>query len=152
MKSIIDVLQEQYAAEPQDRDNCVHWLCDLRDLKAELTAFAKDVERDLLAQAGEKRWVVDGLGEVTVRKQTKRNQWDNEGLTRRVVALALDERQLDESTGEYESAHEAVARVLSECARPSWRVTPLRARGIQIDEYAHEKDDGWAVELPGRQS
>lgn len=133
-----------------DRDEMVRMLVEIRDFRSDLAAFAKDVERELLARAGERRWVVEELGEVAVRKNTKRSRWDNEGLTAKVVALALDERVLDESTGEYESAHAAVARVLSECSRPSWRLTPLRARNVQIDEYCEQEDAGWSVELPPR--
>lgn len=126
-------------------------LCAIRDTRADLAALAAQVERDLMANAGKRSFVVEGVGEVVIRKSTKRSQWDHEGLTRRVVALALDERQIiDESTGEYEPAHEAVARVLSECARPAWRVTPLRARGLQVDEFCSETDGGWSVQLPPR--
>lgn len=139
-----------YRADRYDRDELVRILVGVRERRAELAAFASEVEADLLAQAGERSWVVDGLGEVRVRKQTKRNEWDSEGLTRVLVARALDERILNEDTGEYEASHEAVARVISECARPSWRLTPLRARGIQIDEFCTERDAGWGIELPPR--
>ena len=69
-----------------------------------------------------------------------------------LVALALDERKLDEETGEYEPAWEAVARVLMECARPNWRVTPLRARGLSVDEFCHEEHDSYSVMLPPRKT
>lgn len=146
--SIVD--EYESTKESFGRDDLVRLLCDLRELRAGLAGFAKDVERDLLARADEKKWITPGLGEVQVRRSTKRTEWDSESLTRVVVARALDERILDESSGEYESGAEAVARVLSECARPSWRVTPLRAHGIQIDEFCHEEDQGWSVQLPPR--
>jgi hypothetical protein len=125
-------------------------LAALRDARADLSTLAKKVEQHLLAMAGEKRFVVAGLGEIDIHKVVKRTRWENEALTRVLVALALDERRLDEQTGEFEPAHEAVARVLSECARPTWRVTPLRARGIQVDEFCVEDFDGYSVQLPPR--
>lgn len=146
----MEAIRLEYDVADFDRDELVRLLCYLRDVRAELAAFAADVQRDLLAHAGERSWVVDGLGEVRIRKQTKRSEWDSDGLTRKLVALALDERIVDEITGEYEPGWEAVARVLSECARPSWRVTPLRARGLSVDEYCVERDNGWGVELPPR--
>lgn len=150
MSELAADIEQNYDAVPLDRDEKVHLLCYLRDLRADLAVFAKRVENDLLADAGERRWIVDTLGEVAVRKNTKRSRWDNEGLTARVVALALDERVLDEESGEYESAHSAVARVLSECSRPSWRLTPLRSRGIDESEFCEVTPDGWSVELPPR--
>lgn len=146
----LDGMMAEYRAADLDRDELVHWLAYLRDLKAELATFFQTVERDLMAHADERRWVTPGIGEVTVRKATKRTEWDSEALTRVLVARALDERVLDESTGEFEASHEAVARVLSECARPSWRVTPLRARGIDPSEFCAERDGGYSVELPPR--
>jgi hypothetical protein len=68
-----------------------------------------------------------------------------------VVARALDERQVDEATGEYERESSAVARVLRECiSLGAGKVTGLRARGIQPDEFCKEEPDGWAVMLPPR--
>jgi len=125
-------------------------LAAIRDARADLAMLAKKIEQHLMAIAGEKRFVVTGLGEVAIRKQNRYTHWDNESLTRVLVALALDERRVIESTGEYEPSHEAVARVLSECSRPTWRLEPLRARGIPIDEYCEVDDQGHAVQLPPR--
>ncbi len=148
LSSLLDEY-ERVSAE-YTRDDLVHLLMDLRDLSAGIRTFQSDVQRDLLALADTKRFVVEGIGEVEVKKSTKRTQWDSDSLTRVVVARALDERILDEHTGEYESGAEAVARVLMECSRPSWRVTPLRARGIDETEFCHVEDDGWSVVLPPR--
>jgi len=148
----MEAIRLEYAVADFDRDELVRLLCNLRDVQAELRAFCAEVTKDLLARADVKRWVIDGIGEVSVRKSIKRSEWDNDGITRKLVALALDERLLDEETGEFEPAWEAVARVLSDCSRPSWRVTPLRARGIQVDEYCHEEPNGYDVQLPPRPS
>jgi hypothetical protein len=134
----------------ESSDTLVGVLCAIRDCRADLASLAKDIEAELLVTAGSKRFVVEGLGEVEIRKSIKRTEWDDEGLTRVLVARALDERIVNEQTGEYEPAHESVARVLSECARPSWRVTPLRARGLAVDEFCVERADGYSVQLPRR--
>lgn len=141
---------DYHAATDLDRDARATLMCAVRDCRADLATLLSVIEADLLTEAGERRFVVPGIGEVEVRRANKRSGWDNEGLTRKVVALALDERVLDETSGEYEPAHEAVARVLSECARPSWRVTPLRARGIQVDEFCSEEQGAYSVQLPPR--
>ncbi len=127
-------------------------LAAVRDTRADLAVFYSVVERELMEVSGTKRFVVEGLGEVAIRKSVKRTQWDNDALAQVVVAYALDERVLDEETGEYESAFQAVARVLMECARPSWRITPLRDRGIDPDEYCSVDDAAYGVQLPSRPS
>lgn len=133
-----------------DRDGLVRLLCKIRDLRADLAILAKNAELELLPLADDRSWVVADLGEVEVKKNIRYTRWDSEALTRTLVARALDERILDEETGEYEPAWEAVARVLSEAARPSWRVTPLRARGIDVDEFCHVEAEGWSIKLPSR--
>lgn len=125
-------------------------LCAIRDARADLATLYAKIETDLLSASGNKRFLVDGLGEVSISKKTDRTKWDHEGLTRKLVALARDERILNEGTGEYEPVEEAVARVLTECARPSWRLTPLRARHIPVDEYCTAEDAGYSVRLPPR--
>lgn len=152
MQEVLDLFDadRRLNAEEGNRDELVRLLVELRDLRAVLATVAKDIEADLMPLATEKRWVVEGLGEVQVRRANKRTEWDSESLTRVLVARALDERILDESTGEFEASHEAVARVISECSRPSWRLTPLRARGIDETEFCHVEQGAWSIELPPR--
>ena len=128
-------------------------LVAIRDLRADLQALYKDVEQDLMDEAGNnKRFVVDGVGEFEIKRSTKRNEWDHEGIIRKLVAMAADERQVDPQTGEIvEREGHAVPRVIAECAGISyWRVTPLRARHIPVDEYCSETPDSYSVKLPPR--
>ena len=135
---------------PQTNEEYVTMLVAIRDLRADLAFVASELERDLLKSKPPKHILVEGLGEAEVKHSKRYTEWKNEELTAVVVARALDERILDETTGEFEAGFSAVARVLSECARPSWRVTPLRARGIQIDEFCHVEDAATSVVLPKR--
>lgn len=95
----------------------------------------------------DRRREVPGVGLVEVKKATKYRAWQNAELMKVVVALALDERRLDEATGEYERESDAVARVIAECARPDWRLTPLRARHIDVSEYCEVVEDGYSVRI-----
>lgn len=126
-------------------------LAAIRDVRQDLQVLYSEVERQLLEEMGAtKRFVVEGLGEVEQKRGAKRTGWDSEGLRPVVVARALDERQLDEESGEYESQASAVSRVLGECARFEWRVTALRAHGIDPDEYCHTSWAESSIVLPPR--
>lgn len=147
-----EVLEIGYRqVEGATADDLARLLVAIRDARAALASFADDVSRDLLVLMGDKKMVVEGVGEVEAVKSTKRTKWENGTLARKVIALAYDERQFDEQTGEYEEAGAAVARVLLECARPSWRLGPLRARGIDPDEYCTVDEGVFTVRLPGRE-
>jgi sugar diacid utilization regulator len=148
MPDLFDLSDIIDAADTATADELVRALVRIREWRAEFAALAADLERKLTEKVGRGSFVVEGVGEVKVATDTKRRAWDNEGLTRVVVARALDERIVDESTGEYEAAHAAVARVMSECARPSWRVTPLRARGIDETEFCEVEFGALTVRLP----
>lgn len=116
-------------------DRAVSDLADLRAAVATLRDHEAELTDWLAAALGSNTITVDGVGVVQVRHATDRRAWDNDALIRLVIARGRDERRVDESTGEYESEGEAVGRALTECARPSWRVTALRARGIDPSEY-----------------
>lgn len=137
--------------DTMDEDELVAAMVAIRDLRHDLANLSDDVESALLKRHTNRKFVVEGIGEVEIKKAKKYSDWDNEGLTAVVVARALDERILDESSGEYEAGFAAVARVLSECSRPSWRLTALRARGIDESEYCHIEEGALSVRLPPRQ-
>lgn len=123
------------ASAPTDIDRALADLVALRDAQDALKDW-EGVLTDFLADrlGREGHQLPDGRI-AQVRRGKDRTEWDHDALIRLVVARGRDERKLDEETGEYEPEGEAVARALMECARPSWRLTPLRARGIDPDEY-----------------
>lgn len=148
-EEVIDLVENHAASLDPTPELYARFLAELRDIKAAVTQVARETEALFVdAMDGDKRLVVDGLGEVEVKTSVSRTGWDNDALWRLVVARALDERALDEETGEYERESDAVARVLAECARPSWRVTPLKARGIQVDEFCTVDFGAKSVKLP----
>jgi hypothetical protein len=144
----IDVL----AKELDDPPNLASLLADLADLRRAVSEAYKAVEQQYVATAGEKKMEVPGLGLVEIKKNTTYRQWQHDPLWARVSALALDERKLDPETGELlEREAETVARILRDCCTPSWKVTGLRAHGIQVDEFCEVEDEGWTVRLPNRE-
>lgn len=146
-EAVFDLEHDPKTATPEDY---VRLLVAIRETRSNLSTLTHRIERELLAVMGDRRFVVEGVGEVICRKATKRTKWDHHALMMRVVARALDERILDASSGEYESEGSAVARVMEACARPNWRVTALRELGIDPDEWCEVDEDAWSVQLPGR--
>lgn len=144
----VDVHHEQ-VTDPAD---LAHLLADVRDLRKQVGEVYARLETHLLAHMDEKRKEVGGLGVVEAKRKTKRTAWRHDELVPVVVARALDERRLDEETGEYEREAEAVARVLRDCiSLGAGKITGLRARGITPDEYCNEQEDGWSIQLPPRE-
>lgn len=114
-------------------------LVAVRDEKAR----AREIERDLIEQihaiADDRRLSRKfDHGPLRVELATSANRkWDHDETIKHVVARALDERQVDEATGEVEPSWATVARALKECAGIGyWRVGALKQRGLDPDEFA----------------
>ena len=131
-------------------------LAAIRDCRAQLDDLYKTVETDLLAEAGEKRFVVDGLGEVEIKKQTKRTAWDMDRLVPAVITRIVDEpaTMFDPTDGDLlppAVIAQNVGERLRDCVGMYvGKSTGLRAIGLQVDEFCHEEPDGYAVKLPKR--
>lgn len=154
---LLEQIIAEYEAGEHDRDMLVRVLCEVRDLRADLASFAADVTRDLLPLATEKKFIVSGLGEVTVRKQTKRTAWQHDQLLPALIARIMDEKETlyDPETGELlpytQIGHNLTARLRACVSFGAGKVTGLRSIGLQPDEFCTETPDGWGVELPARQ-
>lgn len=104
---------------------------------------ARDIERDLIEQIhayadNQQLKRKFDYGPLRVELATSANRkWDHDEAIKHVVARALDERQVDEATGEVEPSWATVSRALKECAGIGyWRVGALKARGLDPDEFA----------------
>ena len=122
-----------------DLDQLLNALMAVRDEKAR----AREIERDLLDQIhaaaeaeGLRRKFDRGPWRVELATAANR-RWDHDEAIKHVVARALDERQVDEATGEVEPSWVTVSRAVKECAGIGyWRVGALRQRGLDPDEFA----------------
>lgn len=153
-----EVLDAEYEArrenalenvEPPTIDALGRKLANLREQRRILDDEIHVVEDELVdAMQAEKAWefTVEGVGTLVRHGGTVRKEWDNDALFREIWARRIT-RKVDEATGEVESEAEAVLRHVKECARPSWRVTALKALQIEVDEFSTKTVGRSTVEI-----
>jgi hypothetical protein len=88
------------------------------------------------------------------RRRADRKSWDHESLRSellRKVRTMEPQKTIDLATGEiiFEDATEQAFRVIFDCARPEWRVRPLRALDIDPDEYAQTTYGSYSIQFTG---
>lgn len=114
----------------------------LGDAYRVLAGVRSQVEPLLAERMPEKQVTVEGVGTFVRHKRKDRTQWAKDDLLRAV----LDSRLVDPNTGEV-ADETPLAKVLAVWNLPAPRVTALRARGIDADEFAHVETGGWTVEV-----
>lgn len=129
----------------------------VRDCRAGLDVLGKRIEQDLIHNAGTKRFVVEGIGEVEIKKSTKRTAWQWDDLLSAVISRVMDEPATlydgDGTLLPYVQIGYNLGAKLRECVGMNYgKVTGLRALGIDPGEYCTEEDDGWSVKLPKRET
>ncbi len=119
-----------------------------------LRAQEAELEESLAAEMPEKLLQVPGVGVFERNKKDDRKAWDHEGVFSSLLAKIRAgevKRATLEITEDGEMVEEddvaLTYRVLSSCARPEWRVTDLRAYGIQPDEFCVKTPAGYSVKL-----
>ncbi len=144
--SMVDQMERlERLAEDATPDELVDLLVRIRDARAELDVTYHALEKELIAAAGAKQWEVPGHGYVEIKGKVKRTQWQSEDLLRAV----FDSRLINQATGEI-TDETPVEKVLHVWRLGVPRVTALRERGFQIDEWCQEDFEGWTVKLPAR--
>jgi hypothetical protein len=121
----------------------------IRELRRQLGDLERAVEADVVGLMESKTEVIDGLGTLERKKGTDRKHWQSDDLLRQLVRDAYLDAVDDMEPGDDPSM--IVGRVfdtVTACVpiTPSlgWRVTALRAHGIDVDE--------WCEARPGRVS
>jgi hypothetical protein len=137
-------------AEVGDTPRLAFGLDRVRELRRILGDLERAIEGDVATLMDGKTETVDGLGTLERRKGTDRKAWQSDDLLRRLVRDAVD----PEHTGEMPSASEvldAVVSTVTECAPITgslgWRVTALKARGIDPDEWCESKPGRTSVQI-----
>ena len=135
------------------RDDLAVGLAQLRTLLADLRILANAVEDDVVALLGDDRAAdVAGLGRIERKRGTDRRAWDWDLLLPRLIRLALD----PDDTGEIGTAADVVQEmrallvdVIGLTPSRGPRVTPLRAMGLDPDEWCETKPGRTTVQIHG---
>lgn len=143
-------VQADELAASGDTESLAFGLDRVRELRRVLGDLERAVEAHVAALMDGKTETVDGLGTLERRKGTDRKQWQSEDLLRRLVRDAVD----PEHTGELPSAGEvleAVVSTVTDCApftgSLGWRVTALKARGVDPDEWCATSPGATRVQI-----
>jgi hypothetical protein len=123
----------------------------VRELRRVLGDLERAVEGHVAGLMDGKTETIDGLGTLERRKGTDRKAWQSDDLLRRVVHSMP---WVDPETGEMlerDLLVDAVLEAISACVpiTPSlgWRVTALKARGIDPDEWCESKPGRTSVQI-----
>jgi len=117
-------------------------LAMLREARQTLMYAERDKEQKIAALMSDKRVTVDGVATFEKRFKKNRTQWDTDDLLRAV----LDSRIVDEETGEIREETQ-LERVLHVFNLPAPRLTALKARGIDADQFCHSEPAGYGIQV-----
>lgn len=145
----LDAQAENLAIDGQT-DLLAFGLDRIRELRRVLGDLERNVESHIVDLMAGKTEAVDGLGTLERRRGTDRKAWQSDQLLDAVVQVAVD----PEGTGEIGTAGDvldAVVQAITACvpitASLGWRVTALRERGFDPDEWCETKPGRTSVQI-----
>jgi hypothetical protein len=113
----------------------------IEEARRNLAIVAGDFEKKLAALMP-KTLPVEGVGTFEKHKRKNRTQWDRDAL----VSAVLDSRLFDPHTGELrEETPLDKVRAVWNLGAP--RITALRDRGIDAEQFCHSEDAGYQIRL-----
>lgn len=135
--------------EAGDWESLVRGLEPLQQVLGDLRMLEHQVKRGIADTMPERRVSVEGVGTVERKAKVTRRNWDSDELLRKIIAGAI----LDETTGELPSSPVVAADLILRELRAvmpitgslGWRVTALRERGIDPDDWCDEDRDGFTI-------
>lgn len=136
-------------AEAGDWAALIEGLASLKPLLADLRTLANAIEDDAARLMPSKREELPGIGVVERKKGTDRKAWQSEDLLRELV---LSVSTADENGEKHTDPDELLDRL--KAAVPftgslGWRVTALRAMGLDPDEWCETKPGRVSLQFHG---
>lgn len=126
--------------------DALHRLRDLRRTTQSLGRSDAAMVRHAYLTGEHGKRVLDGLGEVYVGRGRAREKWQGEAAVREYV-----DHQITELGGEFPDPSEVIRWVLEVVPvteSTKLRTTPLKAAGLDPDDYRHSEPGTLSVSLP----
>ena len=135
-------------AEAGDLESLAWGLSQIRDVQRKLGILAGLIDADVsrLNQQEGNRIAIDGLGVLETKRRSTKTTWDSEALYGRLIDAIAANAVLDTETGQITGDRDTAQRMtmllrehLTAClpltASMGWRITGLKAAGIDPDTY-----------------
>lgn len=120
-------------------------LADVRTATASIRKYAAEALSDYKVR----RMTIDGLITVEGTSSSERTDWQHERLMTDMIKACFTDHLVEGETGQVHSA-ESVAKIILEWFRVEWRLTPIRAMGLDPDNYSDQPtdEDGKPLRIP----
>lgn len=112
----------------------------IKEARRNLAVLERDLENVLAQSMSNKVLVVEGTGTFERSKKKDRTQWDKDAL----LSAVMDSRLFNPHTGELKE-ETPLEKVLAVWNLPAPRITALRDRKIDADQFAHVESAGWSI-------
>ena len=111
----------------------------IRDLRT-LEQATEDNAAELMGEQGRRTITIEEVGTFERKRKTNRKQWDHAGLGRALVEQAMADDKVQHPLD--------VLDVLMGAAGVGyWRIEPLRAAGLQPDEWCQVDEGSYGVKI-----
>lgn len=127
---------------------------DWHDMLPVLRSLRRGIERFRQVDAGLVRWLylhgehgqhqtLDGLGGFSITRGRAKERWDVQGAAREYV-----DAKIVANGSEYPDPHEVLSWVLEVVSASACRKTPIRAAGLDVDDYYYSEPGTIQVTVP----
>jgi hypothetical protein len=129
----VAAVQEDFLTDETREQALICWGV-LEEAYKVLAGIKADLGERLAESMPEKSVVVENVGVFERHRKATRTQWDRDDLLRAV----LDTVMVDTETGEI-IPETPLEKVMAVWTLPAPKVTAIRERGLQVDEFCHEE-------------
>lgn len=106
---------------------------------ADLRLVHSEIERQLVTamkEANKREIEVAGEGTFKRQSEVSRTEWKHEMLAAKIASIALDNRPIDDETGEVQDPAIVIyTALLKACGISYWRVGELKKLGLDPETY-----------------
>jgi hypothetical protein len=142
LRQFFDQLEAEAEARRDDPVAMVHALARMEALLADVryvTSAIRDYAATSLQEAKVRRMVVEGIAAVEATTASQRTGWEHQKALAAMLKAA-EVAVLDKATGELMD-DETSAQVILEWFTPSWKLTAMKAAGLDPDDYSDQPKD-----------